>query len=186
MAHDGEVTDLLLAWGEGDREALDRLFPIVYRELRGIAHRRLLGERPGHTLGTTGLVHEAYLRLVRIERVEWRNRSQFFAVSARAMRRVLVDYALMRKAEKRGGGQVPLPLEEVVVAVESHADDIVALDEALRRLEVIDERHSRVVECRLFAGMSVEETAAALDISPATVKRDWAMARAWLNRELAS
>lgn len=181
-----EVTGLLLAWGGGDRDALDRLLPIVYRELRGIAHRRLAGERSSHTLSTTALVHEAYLRLVQIDRVQWKNRSHFFAIAARAMRRVLVDYAVMRNAQKRGGGEALLALDDVAVAVETHADELVALDEALRRLEAIDERHGRVVECRVFAGMSVEETAAALDISTATVKRDWAMARAWLNRELES
>jgi RNA polymerase sigma factor (TIGR02999 family) len=186
MPGNGDVTQLLLAWGDGDREALDELFPVVYRELRGIAHRRLRDERAAHTLSTTALVHEAYLKLVRIDRIQWRNRTHFFAIAARAMRRVLVDYALMRKARKRGGGASAVPLDDVMLAVESHADELAALDEALQRLERIDERHSRVVECRVFAGMSVEETAAALEISPATVKRDWAMARAWLNRELTA
>jgi RNA polymerase sigma-70 factor, ECF subfamily len=180
----GDVTGLLQAWGNGERDALDDLLPIVYRELRGIAHRRLLGERAAHTLSTTALVHEAYLRLVRIDRVQWRDRAHFFAMAARAMRRVLVDYAHMRKAQKRGGGGIAVTLDAVVLAVDSHADELAALDQALRRLESIDERTGRVVECRVFGGMSVEETAEALDISPATVKRDWAMARAWLNQEL--
>jgi RNA polymerase sigma factor (TIGR02999 family) len=159
MSSQGEVTHLLLAWGEGDAEALNRLLPIVYGELRGIAHRRLRNERAAHTLSTTALVHETYLKLVQIDRVQWRNRAQFFAIAARAMRRILVDYAVMRGAQKRGGGATRIPIDEVDVAIEMHADEVVAIDEALRRLESIDERHSRVVECRLFGGMSVEETA---------------------------
>jgi RNA polymerase sigma factor (TIGR02999 family) len=180
-----EVSELLLAWGEGDRAALDELFPLVYGELRRIAHRQLRGERSAHTLNTTALVHEAYLKLVRMDRIPWRNRAQFFAIAARAMRRILVDYAYRRRRQKRGGGQAPLSLADVVVMVDSRADELVALDQALERLEAIDPRHTRVVECRVFGGMSIEETAEALDLSPATIKRDWAMARAWLNRELS-
>ena len=186
MSPPDEVSQLLLAWGAGDRAALDRLFPIVYAELRGIAHRQLKQERTGHTLSTTALVHEAYLKLVRLDRMQWHNRAQFFAIAARAMRRILVDYAVTRKRQKRGGGQALLSIDDVVVMVESRADELVALDRALERLEAVDPRQTQVVECRVFAGMSIEETAEALELSPATVKRDWAMARAWLNRELTA
>ncbi|MGH7469607.1 MAG: sigma-70 family RNA polymerase sigma factor [Longimicrobiales bacterium] len=185
MASTDDISSLLTAWNEGDREALDRLFPVVYRELRRIAHRQLRGERPGHTLSTTALVHEAYFKLVQLDRIQWQNRAQFFAIAARAMRRILVDYALARRRKKRGGGQPMLPLDDVIIMVNSQADELVAVDQALQRLEAIDVRHARVVECRVFAGMSVEETAEALNISAATVKRDWALARAWLNRELS-
>jgi RNA polymerase sigma factor (TIGR02999 family) len=185
MSSPDEISNLLIAWNEGDRAALDRLFPIVYRELRRIAHRQLRGERAGHTLSTTALVHEAYFKLVQLDRIQWQNRAQFFAIAARAMRRILVDYALARRRKKRGGGQPALSLDDVIVMVNTQADELLAVDQALQRLEAIDARHARVVECRVFAGLSVEETAEALDISPATVKRDWALARAWLNRELS-
>lgn len=158
--------------------------PVVYDELRRIAHGQLRGERTGHTLTTTALVHETYLRLVKIEQVDWRDRAHFFAVGARVMRRVLIDYARARKREKRGGALVQVPLSETLDAVVQEPDDLLALEEALTRLETLNQRQGRVVECRCFAGMSVEETAAALGTSPATVKRDWAFARAWLNREL--
>jgi RNA polymerase sigma-70 factor, ECF subfamily len=181
-----EVSRLLSAWREGERAALDQLFPIVYRELRQIAHRQLRAERPAHTLSTTALVHEAYLKLVRLDHVQWKNRAQFFAIAARAMRRILVDYALSRKRQKRGGGEKLLDLDDVVVMIDSRADEMVALNQALERLEAIDPRQVRVIECRVFAGMSVEETAEALELSAATVKRDWSVARAWLNRELST
>ena len=142
------------------------------------------GERSGHTLTTTALVHETYLRLVKIEQVEWRDRAHFFAVAARVMRRVLIDYARARRRDKRGGAPVQVPLSETLDGLVQQPDDLLALEEVLARLEARNERQCRVVECRCFAGMSVEETAAALDTSPATVKRDWAFARAWLNREL--
>jgi RNA polymerase sigma factor (TIGR02999 family) len=180
-----EVSSLLLAWNEGDKDALNELFPVVYRELRQIASHQLRGERPGHTLSATALVHEAYLRLIQLDRMQWQDRSQFFAMAARAMRRILIDYALARKRKKRGSGQALLPIDDVIVMVETHADELVAVDQALERLEAIDARHARVVECRVFGGLSVEETAEALEVSPATVKRDWAVARAWLNRELS-
>ena len=186
MSSVDEISRLLVAWNDGDREALNQLFPIVYRELRRIAHRQLRAERPTHTLSTTALVHEAYLKLVQLDRIQWQNRAQFFAIAARAMRRILIDYALSRKRKKRGGGTVMLPLDDVVVMVESQADELVAVDQALQRLEAMDVRQARVVECRVFGGMSVEETAEALGLSPATVKRDWALARAWLNRELSA
>jgi len=182
----GDVTRLLTAAAGGDRGAFDALFPLVYARLRDIAHRQLRHERAGHTLATTDLVHEAYFSLVGIERVGWAGRAHFLAVAARAMRRILINYALARSAQKRGGGQELTTLD--VDAIPGHIpdDQILALDEALRRLEERNERYGRIVECRFFAGMSIEETAAALGISPATVKRDWQLARAWLHRELTS
>jgi RNA polymerase sigma factor (TIGR02999 family) len=181
----GEVTQLLRQLAQGEGRVVDQLFPLVYDELRAIAHGRIRNEPSGHTLNTTALVHEAYLKLVDQDGVEWQNRSHFFAVAARAMRRILMDYAIARKAQKRGGDRRQVPLDEVVVLAEQRSEELLALDEALRRLETLEERHGRVVECRFFGGMSIEETAAALDISPATVKRDWTLARAWLHRELA-
>jgi RNA polymerase sigma factor (TIGR02999 family) len=164
---------------------MEDMFPLVYDELRRIAARAMRGERPDHTLCTTALVNEAWLELSKLTRIQWQNRSHFLAIAAQAMRRVLIDYAVARRRQKRGGGQVVEPLEEdAVAAVVLHADDMLALDEALQRLTAINERHARIVECRFYGGMSVEETAEALGISPATVKRDWTLARAWLNREL--
>lgn len=180
-----DVSELLQALSRGQPGALDRLLPIVYDELRRIAHGELRREHPGHTLNTTALVHEAYLRLVRIDRVEWRDRAHFFAMAAQVMRRVLIDYARTKKRAKRGGdAAVQVPLSETLDALVQQPEDLLALEDALSRLEAQNERQCRVVECRCFSGMSVEETAAALDTSPATVKRDWAFARAWLNREL--
>ena len=181
-----QVSDLLHELSQGKPGALDRLIPVVYDELRRVAHSQLRGERTGHTLTTTALVHETYLRLVRMEPVEWQDRAHFYAVAARVMRRVLIDYARARSRDKRGGAQVQVELSETLAAVMPQPDDLLALEEALARLEVLNQRQCRVVECRCFAGMSVEETAAALDTSPATVKRDWGFARAWLNRELAA
>jgi RNA polymerase sigma factor (TIGR02999 family) len=164
---------------------MEEMFPLVYDELRRIAARAMRGERPDHTLCTTALVNEAWLELSKLTRIQWKNRSQFLAIAAQAMRRVLIDYAVARRRLKRGGGQLiePLGTDAVAVVVEQ-ADDMLALDEALQRLAAMNERHARIVECRFFGGMSVEETAEALGISPATVKRDWTLARAWLNREL--
>ena len=179
------VSQLLRELSEGRRDALDRLLPIVYDELRRIARGQLRGERPGLTLNTTGLVHETYLRLVNIDRVQWRDRAHFFAVSARVMRRILIDAARARRRDKRGGDAIRVSLDEALALPVADADDLLTLEDALARLESRNERQCRVVECRCFAGMSVEETAAALDASPATVKRDWAFARAWLNRELS-
>lgn len=179
------VTALLRAARGGDRVAFDALMPLVYDALRRIAHRKLAGERTGHTLSTTDLVHEAYLSLVRLDRIEWQGRAHFMAIAAQAMRNILVNYALKRNAGKRGGGRPSVWLEEAMAVADAPAGDVLALHEALQRLECIDERQGRVVECRFFAGMSIEETAAALGVSPASVKRDWALARAWLNRELA-
>jgi RNA polymerase sigma factor (TIGR02999 family) len=178
------ITDLLVAAQGGDRAAFDEVFPLVYDVLRRIAHRKLGGERPGHTLATTDLVHEAYLKLVRVDPARWRGRAHFLALAARAMRNILVDHALRRRTLKRGGGATPLVLDDVAVPG-APGSDILALNGALERLASVDLRQSRVVECRFFAGMSIEETAEALDVSPASVKRDWTVARAWLNRELA-
>jgi RNA polymerase sigma factor (TIGR02999 family) len=184
MDEPGDVTLLLTELSGGDRAVLDELLPLVYGELKHLAHRSLQGERPGHTLNTTALVHEAYLKLARVDRLTWKDRAHFFGVCAQAMRRVLVNYALMRKAGKRGGGAPHVPLEDVVAAARSRPDDILWVDETLGRLEALNARHARVVECRVFGGMGVRETAEALDVSPATVKRDWALARAWLTREM--
>ena len=164
--------------------ALDDVFPVVYEELKRVAHRHLRGERGGHTLGTTALVHEAYLELAKLDHVRWPGRAYMFAAASRAMRRILIDYAVARRAEKRGGGVEAEPLDDAVAMAMSRGDELLALDEALDRLTGVNERYGRVVECRFFGGMSVEETAEALGTSPATVKRDWTTARAWLNREL--
>jgi len=165
-------------------EGLDRLVPVAYEELRRIAHLQLRGERGDHTLDTGALVHEAYLKLSRLDRIEWRDRSHFLAAAAGTMRRILVDYAVARNAGKRGGGRQRVPLDEVVVLADDRAQELLALDDALRRLAAESERAARIVEWRFFAGMSIEETAEVMRISPATVKREWTLARAWLNREL--
>lgn len=186
MGERPDITELLRELSQGRSDALDRLMPIVYQELRRIAHAQLGRERHGHTLSTTGLVHEAYLRLVNVRQVQWRDRAHFFAMAARLMRRILIDYARARKRAKRGGDGVPVSLAEAVdIAAPAAVDDLLALDQALTRLEAQGERQCRVVECRYFAGLSLEETAAVLGTSVATVKRDWTFSRAWLNRELA-
>ena len=165
------------------RLEVDELVGAVYRELRQIAHHQLRRERRGHTLNTTALVNEAYVKLAGFDHAIWRDRAHFFAIAAQAMRRVLVDYAVARKTRKRDGGE-RLSLENVVVRIDPRIDDVIAVDAALTRLEELNARLARVVECRFFAGMSVEETADALALSSATVKRDWSVARAWLNKEL--
>ena len=179
-----DLTRLLLAWRDGEPGALDRLAPLVYDELRRQARRQLHGERAGHTLQPTALVHEAFLRLVEQRRAQWQNREQFFAVASRAMRRVLVDHARARMAAKRGDGQTLVALDEARAPSASPGVDVLALDRALDRLAGLDPRQARVVELRYFGGLTAPETAAALDVSLATVNRDWAMARAWLFREL--
>lgn len=184
MTDPGTITQLLVASSEGDGAAFDRLMPIVYDELRRLARGRMRGERAGHTLNTTALVHEAYLKLVDLNRIQYQNRSHFFAIAAQAMRRILVNHAHRRNAQKRGGGQADLPLDDVVVISDQQVAQLLDIDDALQQLEALNERQSRVVECRFFAGLTIEETARALAISPATVKRDWAAARAWLNRTL--
>jgi RNA polymerase sigma-70 factor, ECF subfamily len=167
-----------------DREAVDALLPLIYEELRRIAHYRLRAEQTGHTLETTGLVHEAYLRLVGSEHLEFESRAHFLAIAAQAMRHILIDSALSRRTQKRGGGVRALPLDSVPIVAEERSEELLALDEALQRLSAMNERQARVVECRYFGGMNIEDTAVALDMSTATVKRDWMLARAWLNREL--
>lgn len=184
MDEKGDVTGLLAAVAGGDRAAFDELFPLIYQRLHAIARRQLQREREGHTLATTDLVHEAYFSLVGIEKVSWSDRAHFLAVAARAMRRVLINYAVARATHKRGGRRQQTTLDIDALPARIPNDDILALEDALRRLETRNERYGRVVECRFFAGMSIEETATALGISPATVKRDWTLARAWLHREL--
>lgn len=181
----GDVTRLLAAIAGGDQAAWDELFPLVYERLRAIAHRQLRGEREGHTLTTTDLVHEAYFSLVGIERMSWSDRAHFLAVAARAMRRVLINYARARGTQKRGGLRDQASVDLDALPANMPSDQILGLDEALGRLEQRNERYGRIVECRFFGGMSVEETATALSVSPSTVKRDWMVARAWLHRELS-
>jgi RNA polymerase sigma factor (TIGR02999 family) len=191
MAHESDgatrerISQLLADWANRDPVARERLVPIVYDELRRLAHHYMRGERTGHTLQTTALVNEVYLRLTGIDSLRWRDRAHFFAMAATLMRRVLVDYARQRGREKRGGGVSVTSLDDIAVAAES-AVDIIALDDALERLATVDAQQSRVVELRFFAGLSVEETAEAIGISPATVKRDWATAKLWLYNELRS
>lgn len=184
MPERGEVTVLLAALSGGDRSALDKLVPVVYDELRALARREMRRERPGHTLDTTALVHEAYLKLAGVDRLAWKDRAHFFSVCAQAMRRVLIDHARARATNKRGGSAPHVPIEDVVAAAHSRPDEMVWVDEALNRLASLDARQSQVVECRVFGGMGVEDTAAALGVSKATVKRDWQVARAWLTQQL--
>ena len=179
------VTELLLAWNGGDKAALDQLIPVVYDELRRQASRYLRGERPGHTLQTTGLVNEAYLRLVDQRNVRWQNRAHFFGIAAQLMRRILVDHARAKHREKRGGADLRVSLDDAMMMTKGRDIDLVTLDEALDRLAKIDPQQSRVVELRFFGGLNVEETAEVLGISPATVKRDWSVAKAWLYREIS-
>jgi RNA polymerase sigma factor (TIGR02999 family) len=186
MAESNEaITELLLAWGKGDESALERLMPIVYAELRRLAHRYMNRERRGHTLQTTALVNEAYLKLIDSSRVRWQNRAHFFAVSAQLMRHILVDFARSRQSQKRGGAVHHVSLDEALVVEAARGDDLVALDNALTALAAIDKRKSEVVELRFFGGLSVEETAEVLKVSTDTVMRDWRLAKAWLLRELS-
>lgn len=180
-----EVTLLLQAWGDGSKEAFDRLAPLVYRELHLLAERFMTRERQDHTLQATALVNEAYLRLVDAQQVNWQGRTQFFAICARAMRQILVDHARSRDSAKRGAGRTPLHLDEALVVGASPNSSLLELDDALNRLAALDPRKSQVVELRFFGGLSVEETAEALKISPETVMRDWKLAKAWLHRELS-
>jgi RNA polymerase sigma-70 factor, ECF subfamily len=183
-----DVTALLLAWSEGQESARSRLMDVVYNELRQVARRHLGNERADHSLTPTALVHETYLKLIDLQRVQWQNRTHFFAMSARLMRRILVDHARSRDAAKRGGGQTlvvdGIEIDTVGAAFAPINIDVLALDLALQKLAAVDERQSRLVELRFFAGLTVEETAEILGIAPITVKRDWAHARAWLFREL--
>ena len=179
-----DITALLLAWRAGDEDALRRIVPLVQEELRQIARRCLRNERPNHSLQATALVNEAYLRLIDARRVDWQNRAHFLAMSARLMRRVLVDYARTKGADKRGGDLVRVSLSEVGDRADDIGEDVVALSDALETLEKIDVRKARIVELRFFAGLTVDETAAVLDVSPQTVARDWTFAKAWLRHEL--
>jgi RNA polymerase sigma factor (TIGR02999 family) len=179
-----QITEMLRDWSSGKKEALDALLPLVYDELHRQAARYLRRERIGHTLQTTALINEAYLTLIDQRDVNWQNRAHFFGIAAQAMRRILVDYARQRHSEKRGGGE-NLPLEEIALAISAERSvDLVALDEALTQLAKLDERQSRIVELRYFGGLSIEETAETLHISPATVKNDWRTAKAWLFRKM--
>ena len=166
---------------------MDDLLPLVYGELKRIAARQLRGERSDHTLSATALVHEAWMELSNLDRITWQNRNHYLAIASQAMRRVLIDHAVARRAQKRGGGNAVETLDEsALVLSDSRAEDLLDVDRALQRLAAVDPRQVRIVECRFFGGMSIEETAEALDVSAATVKREWALARAWLNRELSS
>ena len=179
-----QISQLLVAWGNGDQGALLELMPLVYGELRRLAHGQLGHERPGHTLQTTALVHEAYLRLADQQEASWKNRAQFFAVAAQMMRRILVDYARARQYDKRGGGAQHVQMDEAMVMSSDRAAKVVALDEVLMRLAEVDPRKGQVVELRFFGGLSIQETAEILGVSPGTVMRDWTLAKAWLQREI--
>ena len=180
-----DVTGLLLSWRQGDAEALDRLVPLVYDELRNVARRRLQREQPGHPLQATALVHEVYLRLVDVDRLTLNNRTHFFAVAAKLMRQILVDYARRQHADKRGGGVTLLSVDDVSPTAQPQSVDVLALDEALEALSAIDARQVSVVELRFFGGLDIQEAAEALGISTATVEREWALAKAWLLRRLS-
>jgi RNA polymerase sigma factor (TIGR02999 family) len=180
----GDITELLNAWSAGDSSAIDKLAPLVYAQLHKVAHRQLRRERQEHTLNSTALVHEAYLKLVGQKDTSWQDRAHFFAIGGRIMRRILVDYARASHREKRGGGAVMLALDEHLDAAGEKSLQLIALDDALNDLERLDPQQSRVVELRFFAGLSIDETAEALHVSKATVNRDWVTARAWLLREI--
>ena len=175
-----EVTQLLIKWSNGDKAALDELMPVIHTELRRLARRYMARERPGHTLQTTALINEAYLRLVDQQGVEWQDRAHFFAVAAQIMRHILVDHARKYQSDKRGAGAQRVPLDEVIVANQQRAEELVALDQALSDLAAFDPRQSQIVELRFFGGLTVEETAEAMKIAPTTVMREWRTAKAWL------
>ena len=179
-----DVTQLLARWNDGDEAALQQLVPIVHEELKRLARRQMAAERPGHTLQPTALVNEAYLRLVNLKQMHWQNRAHFFAMGARLMRRILVDFARSRSYQKRGGGAKQVSFSQALDVAEGQATDVVALNDALEALAGVDERKSRVVELRFFGGLSVEETAEVLSVSRETVKRDWTFAKMWLLRHL--
>jgi RNA polymerase sigma-70 factor, ECF subfamily len=183
-AFPNEVTNLLLAWGDGDSAALDKLLPLVYKELRRIAERYLRRERADHTLQATALVHEAYFKLIDQKYVRWQNRAHFFGIAAQAMRRILVDHARDYQTEKRGGGGVKLSLDEDIDLSDQRANELIALDDALNTLAEMDEQKSRIVELRFFGGLSIEETAEVMGIGTATVIRQWRLAKAWLYGEI--
>jgi RNA polymerase sigma factor (TIGR02999 family) len=180
-----DVTQLLVAWNEGNQDALECLLPVVYDELRKLAKSYLRRERPDHTLQATALVHEAYLRLIDQNQVTWQNRAHFFGIAAQMMRRILVNHAEARRADKRGGGAQKLSLDEAIDLAEDRAVDLIALDDALKALAEFDPQQARIVELRYFGGLSIEETAEVVGVSPATVKREWSTAKMWLHRELS-
>ena len=182
LTHD--VTQLLLEWSNGDQSALDKLVPVVDRELRRLAHHYMSRERAGHTLQTTALVNEAFVRLVNRKSVQWQNRAHFFGIAAQLMRTILVDHARSHACAKRGGGAGKLELDEALAVSQQKAAEVIALDDALNALALIDPQQSRIVELRFFGGLTVEEVAEVLHVSPATIKREWSSAKAWLYREL--
>lgn len=179
------VTQLLLDWSNGDQSAFDKLMPLIDEELRRLAHHYMCRERAGHTLQTTALVNEAFLKLVNRKNLQWQNRAHFFGLAAQVMRTILVDHARSHASAKRGGGARNLELDEAMLVSQQKASEVVALDEALNQLALIDPRQSRIVELRFFGGLTVEEAAEVLHISPVTIKREWSTAKAWLHRELA-
>jgi RNA polymerase sigma factor (TIGR02999 family) len=181
-----EVTQLLVAWSNGDQVARDELMSVVYQELHRLAHHYMKQESAGHTLQTSALVNEAFLRLVDQRDVHWRNRAHFFAIAAQMMRRILVDYARNRRYAKRGGGKPEMSLDEALIVSDKRSAEVVALDETLERLAGIDPRKSQIVELRFFGGLSIDETAEVLAVSPGTVMRDWTLAKAWLRREMST
>lgn len=180
------ITKLLEAHASGENKALNELMPLVYEEMQKMAHRYLLRERTGHTLSATALVHEAYLKLLDFNRIKWQNRSHFFGIASQVMRNILVDYAVAQQAQKRGGKQQRVTLGESDAITEINIHELISINEALKKLEKIDQRQVRVVECRFFGGLTLEETAETLNVSTPTVSRDWKVARAWLNRELGA
>jgi len=181
-----EVTQLLVTWGNGDEAARDQLMPLVYDELHRLAHQYMNRERPGHTLQTSALVNEAFVRLVGQRDVHWQNRAHFFGIAAQMMRRILVDYARNRHYAKRGGSARQVSLNEALIVSEERSAEVVALDDALKSLAIMDQRKSQIVELRFFGGLSIEETAEVLAVSPGTVMRDWTLAKAWLRREMTA
>ena len=180
-----EITQLLIDWNNGSQDALDQLYPLVYEELRRLAHRYMSGERPGHTLQTTAVVHEAYLRLIDQKHVQWQNRAHFFAIAAQMMRRILITHAQSHAYAKRGGGALMVSLDEAAILSQERAGELLALDDALKSLTALDPRRSQVVELRFFGGLSNEEIGEVLKVSPNTVTRDWNVAKAWLYREMS-
>jgi RNA polymerase sigma factor (TIGR02999 family) len=186
MPSQQHVSQLLVDWSNGDEAALDKLMPLVYEELRQLARKHMRRENPGHTLQTTALVNEAYLRLVGQQAIQWQNRAHFFAIASRVIRRILVDHARSRHRAKRGGGARKVSLEGAAVTSPDQPLDMIAIDEALTRLAALDDRKGRVVELRLFGGLTNEEAAEILNVSPNTVMRDWSLAQAWLRRELSN
>ncbi|HET9710687.1 MAG TPA: sigma-70 family RNA polymerase sigma factor [Pyrinomonadaceae bacterium] len=185
MTQTHELTELLIDWSNGDRAALDKLMPLIDAELRRLAHRYMTRERAGHTLQTTALVNEAFLRLVNRKNLQWQNRAHFFGIAAQLMRTILVDHARSHASAKRGGGARKLELDEAMVVSQQKASEVIALDDALKQLALLDPQQSRIVELRFFGGLTVEEAAEVLQVSPATIKREWSTAKAWLYHELA-